>query len=52
MYQMKIVTRMLETKYLNTVDALKIVKSSIKSLTETRNNGTLINKLIVPNRFA
>ncbi|XP_050064221.1 zinc finger MYM-type protein 1-like [Aphis gossypii] len=46
MYQMKILTEMLETKDLNIVDALILIDSSIKSLTETRNNEILINELI------
>ncbi|XP_029342231.1 zinc finger MYM-type protein 1-like [Acyrthosiphon pisum] len=46
MYQMKILTETLETKDLNIVDALILIDSSIKSLTETRNNSTLINELI------
>ncbi|CAI6370683.1 unnamed protein product [Macrosiphum euphorbiae] len=43
---MKILTETLETKDLNIVDALILIDSSIKSLTETRNNSTLINELI------
>lgn len=46
MYQMKILTETLETKDLNIVDALILIDSLIKSLTETRNNNTLINELI------
>jgi len=46
MYQMKILTETLETKDLNIVDTLILIDSSIKSLTETRNNSTLINELI------
>lgn len=46
MYQMKILTEMMETKDLNIVDALILIDSSIKSLTETRNNEILINELI------
>ena len=43
---MKILTETLETKDLNIVDALILIDSSIKSLTETKNNSTLINELI------
>jgi len=43
---MKILTEMLETKDLNIIDALILIDSSIKSLTETRNNEILINELI------
>jgi len=46
MFQLKILTETLETKSLNIVDALILIDSSIKSLTETRNNSTLINELI------
>lgn len=43
---MKILTETLETKDLNIIDALILIDTSIKSLTETRNNSTLINELI------
>jgi len=46
MYQMKILTEMLETKDLNIIYVLILIDSSIKSLTETRNNKILINELI------